>query len=106
MRTAAAVVFSLVLAATGASSQRPAGEAPASLHARTPKRLVIRNAMVIYGNAKPAFGPVDVVVDAGIITAVADGLDAVHGIAVSDVTTTTANRVHWILPSHGVLDLA
>lgn len=43
---------------------------------------------------------------AGIITAVADGLDAVHGIAVSDVTTALTNRVTWILPSHGVFDLA
>ena len=70
MRIVAAFVVSLALAASAAFSERPAGEDPATLHARTPKRLVIRNAMVIYGNAKPAFGPVDVVVDAGVITAV------------------------------------
>ncbi len=62
----------LVLAALGAS----VGTAPAPvtddarLHATRPKRLVIRNTMVIYGNARPAFGPVDIVVDSGIITAI------------------------------------
>ena len=70
MRTLATFFLPLVLAASTAVSERPAGEDPATLHARTPKRLVIRNAMVIYGNRKPAFGPVDVIVDAGVITAV------------------------------------
>ena len=70
MRIVATFALSLVLAAGTALSQKPAGEDPARLHASTPKRLVIRNAMVIYGNAKPAFGPVDVVVEAGVITAV------------------------------------
>ena len=31
------------------------------------RRLVIRNAMVIYGNAKPPYGPVDIVVQDGLI---------------------------------------
>jgi len=70
MRTRTSIVLTLVAALTTGFTQRPVGEDPARLHARTPKRLVIRNAMVIYGNAKPAFGPVDVVVDAGVITAV------------------------------------
>jgi len=52
-------------------AQKPAGDDPARLHAKQPRRLVIRNTMVIYGNGKPAFGPVDVVVDQGIITAIA-----------------------------------
>ena len=32
------------------------------------KRLVIKNAMVIYGNAKPPYGPVDIVVQDGLIS--------------------------------------
>ena len=35
---------------------------------RQPSRLVIKNAMVIYGNAKPPYGPVDIVVQDGVIT--------------------------------------
>jgi imidazolonepropionase-like amidohydrolase len=70
MRIAVTSLVCLVVAASTAFIQRPAGGDPATLHARTPTRLVIRNAMVIYGNAKPAFGPVDVVVEAGVITAV------------------------------------
>jgi imidazolonepropionase-like amidohydrolase len=45
-------------------------EQAAALHGRETNRLVIRNAMVIYGNGKPPFGPVDIVVDQGIITAI------------------------------------
>lgn len=43
---------------------------------------------------------------AGIIAPVADGLDCVLGISISDVTTTTANKVFWRLPGFGVFDLA
>ena len=32
------------------------------------RRLVIKNAMVIYGNAKPPYGPVDIVVEDGLIS--------------------------------------
>jgi imidazolonepropionase-like amidohydrolase len=63
MRTSS-VLFLLAAFATTGLSQHPAGGDAARLHATTPKRLVI------YGNAKPAFGPVDVVVDQGVITAV------------------------------------
>jgi imidazolonepropionase-like amidohydrolase len=44
------------------------GPSPPAIHARTARRLLIRNVMVIYGNARPAYGPVDVVVENGIIT--------------------------------------
>jgi imidazolonepropionase-like amidohydrolase len=55
--------------ATTAIDQRPAGP-PAPAHARAVKRLLIKNAMVIYGNAKPAFGPVDILVEDGLIARV------------------------------------
>ncbi len=38
------------------------------MHARAAHRLVIQNAMVIYGSGKPAFGPVDIVVQDGLIS--------------------------------------
>ena len=58
----------LLLAATltfGVGAQQ--GPATPALHAVAPKRLIIRNAMVIYGSARPPYGPVDVVVEDGLI---------------------------------------
>ena len=49
----------------GLAAQQPP-PAPA-MHARAARRLVIKNAMVIYGNAKPPYGPVDIVVQDGLI---------------------------------------
>ena len=64
-------LIAVLLAVLPGLTQKPAGEDPARLHGKQPRRLVIRNTMVVYGNGKPAFGPVDVVVDQGVITAVA-----------------------------------
>jgi imidazolonepropionase-like amidohydrolase len=41
-----------------------------SLHGRLPKRLLIRQAMVIYGSGRPAYGPVDILVEGGRIAAI------------------------------------
>src|SRR5258708_310437 len=49
-----------------AAQQAPA--AAPSMHAKPARRLVITNTMVIYGNAKPAYGPVDIVVQDGLIS--------------------------------------
>src|SRR3954449_12235821 len=53
------------LAILSAAAQQPAATPP--IHARAARRLVIQNAMVIYGSGKPAFGPVDIVVQDGLI---------------------------------------
>jgi imidazolonepropionase-like amidohydrolase len=68
----AALVTALfaALAALGAQSpqaQAPTAGAKTAVHARQVKRLLIKNAMVIYGNAKPPFGPVDILSEDGII---------------------------------------
>jgi imidazolonepropionase-like amidohydrolase len=42
--------------------------APPAIHAKTPRRLVIRGPMVIYGSAKAPYGPVDVMVEDGLIS--------------------------------------
>src|SRR5438093_4966813 len=60
------LLASAMLFTFGASAQQPAAVTPA-IHAKAAKRLLIRNAMVIYGNAKPAYGPVDIVVEDGLI---------------------------------------
>jgi imidazolonepropionase-like amidohydrolase len=65
-----------------------AGQAPATppMHARTAHRLVIKNAMVIYGNAKPPYGPVDIVVQDGLISYIGPA-DAAPGSSVTVPTT-------------------
>src|SRR5258708_4947911 len=49
----------------GLAAQQP--PATPAIHAKAAHRLVIKNAMVIYGNAKPPYGPVDIVVQDGLI---------------------------------------
>jgi imidazolonepropionase-like amidohydrolase len=70
-RVSAAVIAAAlaVILSFGAAAQQPPATPP--IHARNAKRLVIRNAMVIYGNAKPPYGPVDIVVENGIISGIA-----------------------------------
>src|SRR3954451_11403640 len=59
--------FALAAALTfGLAAQQPTATPP--IHAKATRRLVIQNAMVIYGNAKPAYGPVDIVVQDGFIS--------------------------------------
>ena len=55
-----AIAALLTLGLAAAQPPAPAQNA-AALHAKAPRRLVIKNAMVIYGNAKPPYGPVDIV---------------------------------------------
>jgi imidazolonepropionase-like amidohydrolase len=48
----------------------PPKTAPAPEHAKAVKRLLIRNAMIIYGNAEPPFGPADISIEDGRIVRV------------------------------------
>jgi imidazolonepropionase-like amidohydrolase len=60
------VLVTSVMTGRGQAQQ---GNAPTpGIHARSPRRLLIRNGTVIYGNARPAAGPLDVMVENGIIT--------------------------------------
>src|SRR5438309_1507638 len=58
----------------GVAAQQSPGVA--ALHARIHKRLIIKNAMVIYGNARPPYGPVDIVIEDGRIASVSPGYDS------------------------------
>src|ERR1035437_4214165 len=49
------------------SAQAPAA-AKAAVHAKQVKRLLIKNAMVIPGPAVPAYGPVDILIEDGLIS--------------------------------------
>lgn len=66
------------------AQSRPAGRDTA-VHARKPARLLIRRAMVIYGNGKPPYGPMDILVQDGVIANIAPNLP-VDADAVIDAT--------------------
>ena len=65
---ATVVLFAAVSIQVAGQQPRPA--APSPTHAKPVTRLLISNAMVVYGNAKPAFGPVDILVQDGLIARV------------------------------------
>ena len=64
---AAAPLLALAFAAAPVAQQTPPTPA---LHARAADRLTIVNAMVIYGNATPPSGPMDIVVEGGRIASI------------------------------------
>lgn len=72
------------LAPTPSAQVRPPPRDTA-VHARKPARLLIRHAMVIYGNGKPAYGPMDILVQDGVIANIAPTLP-VEADAVIDAT--------------------
>src|SRR5215468_8245129 len=88
--TAAAVGALVAFGSATPSSERTAAQ-PSSItpaiHARQARRMVIKNAMVIVGNAKPAYGPVDITVDRGIITALGSSGDLASGAPRNDADT-------------------
>jgi len=63
-----AIIGTASLTAQQAPQSAPAVKAPE--HAKQYKRLLIRNAMVIYGNAEPPFGPASICVEDGLIARV------------------------------------
>jgi imidazolonepropionase-like amidohydrolase len=63
--TAVAVAAAIGAIHAAGPAGGPAQKAP--VHARPAARLLIKNAMVIYGNGKPAFGPADILVQDGLI---------------------------------------
>jgi imidazolonepropionase-like amidohydrolase len=74
----------MVVVALGAQART--ASLPAPEHGKAPRRLLIANAMVIYGNAKPAFGPMDVLVQDGVIASVVPAGAVKDADAVIDAT--------------------
>jgi imidazolonepropionase-like amidohydrolase len=70
----------VVLSAQGRTAGRDT-----AVHARKPARLLIRHAMVIYGNGKPPYGPLDILVQDGVIANIAPNIPA-EADAVIDAT--------------------
>ena len=88
---AIAVLCSLVTTA----QQTPATPA---IHARATRRLVIKNAMVIYGNAKPPYGPVDIVVQDGVIAFIGGSTELASSAAVSPTDTVIDATGKYVMP--------
>ena len=99
------VVLSATLTLGVAAMQAPLPQPAAapSLHARGVRRLVIKNAMVIYGSGRPPFGPVDIGVEDGRISYIGSpagrftsGADAVIDATGKYVMPGIVNtHMHW-----------
>ena len=104
-RARTALLFSALTLAVSASSvllpaQSRTSRADTAVHARKPARLLIRQAMVIYGNGKPPYGPMDILVQDGVIANIAPSLpveaDAVIEAAGKYVMPGMVNtHMHW-----------
>ncbi len=67
------LVISLALASfTSPTAQERTDSTPS--HAQESRRLWLTDAMVIYGNGKPAFGPVDILIENGLIARIGERL--------------------------------
>jgi imidazolonepropionase-like amidohydrolase len=96
MKVFAAGLALVTLATLGSTAAQQVQSTP-SIHARTARRLVIRNAMVIYGNAKPPYGPVDIVVQDGLISSITGSSDSPPAVAAaSDAVIDAAGK--YVMP--------
>jgi imidazolonepropionase-like amidohydrolase len=101
---ASLVVCALVAASMrltfGVAAQQPppvsVSQAVPQIHAKAAKRLVVRHAMLIYGNAKPPSGPVDIVAEDGVITYIGPSSDRGSGMARS-----TSDAVDVVIEAAG-----
>ncbi len=66
----ALTVFGQAVTTAAQSDARTTPEIKPAEHAATYSKLLIRNAMVIYGNAEPPFGPADICIENGRIARV------------------------------------
>jgi imidazolonepropionase-like amidohydrolase len=75
VRAAGAVLFLTLFISTSPSAPQAAQNSRTATHAQASGRLLIRQAMVVYGNGKPAFGPVDILVEGGRIAGIAPRIE-------------------------------
>jgi imidazolonepropionase-like amidohydrolase len=98
LAAAAAALAAAPLALTAQQTPRTP-----DLHARSARRLLIQNAMVIYGSARPPYGPVDLLVENGVIesirppgSVIAAAADAVINASGKYVMPGIVNtHMHW-----------
>src|SRR5262245_51293974 len=99
-------VFTVLLASTlltfGVSAQQSSSpqtpRVTPSIHAKAARRLVIRNAMVIFGNAKPPAGPMDIVAEDGVISYIGPATDRSVSIARPDADVVIDGTGKYVMP--------
>jgi imidazolonepropionase-like amidohydrolase len=71
-RPAITLLVAIVSAVGGPplGSQTSSSAGTTAVHAQQPRRLLVRDVMVVYGTGKPPFGPMDVLVENGLIAEV------------------------------------
>jgi imidazolonepropionase-like amidohydrolase len=71
-RPAITLLVAIVSAVGGPplGSQTSSSPGTTAVHAQQPRRLLVRDVMVVYGTGKPPFGPMDVLVEDGLIAEV------------------------------------
>jgi imidazolonepropionase-like amidohydrolase len=75
VRLATAAVACVLWVSTSPAEPQAAQAPRTPTHARASGRLLIRQAMVVYGTGKPAFGPVDILVEDGRIARIAPRIE-------------------------------
>src|SRR5215831_17670666 len=98
MRHIARIVTSLIaltFAATVPSAQAPSTTPnAAAIHGKQVRRLLIKGAMVIPGTATPAYGPVDILAEDGVIARM--GNSAGERWPAADITIDAAGK--YVMP--------
>src|SRR5437667_11124326 len=74
---ASAASFAVAMTAAAPSAQTPATAraGTTAVHARQVKHLLIKNTMVIPGPATPAYGPIDILAEDGVIARMGNSAD-------------------------------
>jgi imidazolonepropionase-like amidohydrolase len=89
VRFAAATLPFVAFLSTTTDTPQAAQSPRTATHARASGRLLIRHAMVVYGNGKPAYGPVDILVEGGRIARIAPRIET----AADDLIDATGKYV-------------
>src|SRR5207249_5221165 len=75
LASAAAFAVATTAGAPSAQTPGPVRAATTAVHARQVKHLLIKNAMVIPGPATPAYGPIDILAEDGVIARMGNSAD-------------------------------
>ena len=103
-------LFAAAVVGTSVAATTPQTSVGEPVHGQASEQLVITNAMVIYGNGRPPFGPVDIVVEDGLITRVGDWttgsaripdavIDATGKYVMPGIVNTHMHWHEWRVPS-------
>jgi imidazolonepropionase-like amidohydrolase len=95
MKIFATALAIATLSMFGSTAAQQTQTTPA-IHAKAARRLVIRNAMVIYGNAKPPYGPMDIVVQDGLISSITGSSDVASTRAATDTVIDATGK--YVMP--------